>query len=110
MPGAPSGDVATAIAQQLSLFLEAPENRGSIADVPYSAIDLDAADAIVEPLNALAGALESARGDRQRESACARALEGARMGHTDSDAKPGDPAIIDVPTLCRTLGAIAGDH
>lgn len=109
MPGAPSGDVATAIAQQLSLFLEAPENRGSIADVPYTAIDLDAADAIVEPLNALAGALESARGDRQRESACARALEGARMGHTDTDARPGDPAIIDVPTMCRKLGALAGD-
>jgi hypothetical protein len=108
-PDAPPGDVATSIAQQLLRFLEDPKNRGRFDDIPYSAIDLDAAAAVVEPLNALAGALESARGDRQRESACARALEGARVGQLDSDATPGDPALIDVPTMCRNLGAIDGD-
>ena len=37
MPGAASGDVAQAIARQLALFLEEPENRDPFADVPVLA-------------------------------------------------------------------------
>ena len=109
MPGAPSGEAAKAIAQQLARFLEPRENREPYADVPYSLIDLGAADAIVEPLKALVDGLESARGDPAREPACASALEAARVGHPDTPTEPGDPALLDVPTLCRNLGALAGD-
>ena len=63
MPGATSGDVARAIAEQLARFLETPANRDPFADVPYSLIDLGAASAIAEPLKALADALDAARHD-----------------------------------------------
>ena len=52
--------------EQLALFLETPANREPFADVPYSLIDLGAADAIVEPLKALADALDAARPDAAR--------------------------------------------
>ena len=92
MPDAPSGQAAKAIAQQLAHFLTPFENRNPYSDVPYSVIDIGAADAIVGPLKSLADALETARGDRTREAACASALEGARVGHPDTPARPGDPA------------------
>jgi Clostripain family len=109
MPGAPSGDVGKAIGQQLGRFLDEPVNRGSFANVPISLIDLDGAKAVVEPLAALTVALESARGDRRRESACAEALEGARIGRSTTPTKPGDLALLDVLTLCDSLGGLAGD-
>ena len=109
MPGAASGDVAQAIARQLALFLETPENRDPFADVPYSLIDLGAASAIAEPLKALADALETARADAGRTSACAAALEAARVGFPDDRSAPGDPALLDVPTMCDNLKELARD-
>ena len=109
MPGAASGDVAQAIARQLALFLETPENRDPFADVPYSLIDLGAASAIAEPLKALADALETARADAGRTSACAAALEAARVGFPDDRSAPGDPALLDVPTMCDNLKKLARD-
>ena len=109
MPGATSGDVAQAIARQLALFLETPGNRDPFADVPYSLIDLGAANAIAEPLKALANALETARTDAERASACAAALEAARVGSPNDSSAPGDPALLDVPTLCDNLGRLSRD-
>jgi Clostripain family len=109
MPGAASGDVARAIAVQLAHFLDTPANRGPFADVPYSLIDLGAADEVVAPLKALTDALDAAREDPKRVAACAGALEGARVGLPDDAANPGDPALVDVPTLCDRLQALAGD-
>lgn len=109
MPGAPSGEVGKAIGQLLGRFLDEPVNRDPFSNVPISLIDLEGANAVVEPLTALAAALESARGDRRRESACAEALEGARIGYPDTPTKPGDPALLDVLTLCDSLGGLAGD-
>jgi hypothetical protein len=106
MPGAASGDVARAVAMQLARFLDEPANRGRFADVPYSLIDLGAAEGIAEPLRALAGALEDARGDSHRRAACADALEGARVGRPDDPSNPGDPALLDVPTMCERLQAL----
>ena len=103
MPSAASADVGRAIAVQLAHFLEEPTNRAPFADVPYSLIDLGAADAIAEPLKALTDALDAARDDPKRSAACARALEGARVGYPDDAANPGDPALLDVPTLCDRL-------
>jgi len=109
MPGAPSGDVARAIGQQLALFLETPANREPFADVPYSLIDLGAAEAIADPLKALADALDSARGDATRSAACAAALEAARIGFPSDHDTPGDPALLDVSTMCDHLARLDRD-
>jgi hypothetical protein len=108
-PGAPPSDVAEGIARQLIRFLETPANREPFADVPYSVLDLDRAAAIVEPLAALTAALESARLDPGRARACGRALEAARVGSPLDADDPGDPALLDVPTLCERLAALEGD-
>jgi hypothetical protein len=109
MPGAASADVGRALAVQLTHFLDDPANRGPFADVPYSLIDLGVADAIVDPLKALADALDAARLDPARSAACASALEGARVGYPDTPSTPGDPALLDVPTLCDKLQALDPD-
>ena len=109
MESASSGDVAKAVAKQLTNFLDVPENRKPFADVPYSLLDLGVADAIAEPLKALADALDAARGDAARSAACAKALEGARIGFPDDASNPGDPSMLDVPTLCDALRALAPD-
>jgi hypothetical protein len=109
MPGAGSEDVARAVARQLGLFLHTPENREPFADVPYSLIDLAAARGIAEPLTAIVGALEAARGEPKRAASCAAALEAARVGFPDDHDAPGDPALLDVPTLCDRLAALDRD-
>jgi hypothetical protein len=109
MPGAASADVGRALAVQLAHFLEDPAHRGPFADVPYSLIDLGAAETIVEPLKALVEALDAARADPARSAACAKALERARVGYPDDPSHPGDPALLGVPTLCDTLQALDPD-
>lgn len=108
LPGAASPDVARALAVQLSAFLDVPDNRGPYVDVPYSLIDLDAADAVAAPLAALTDALTEARGDLRRRAACAAALEASRVGEAGNPRQPGDPALIDVPTLCERLETAGG--
>lgn len=108
-PGAASADVGRALAVQLAHFLEEPAHRGPFADVPYSLIDLGAAETMVEPLKALADALDAARHDPTRSAACAGALEGARVGYPDDPSHPGDPSLLDVPTLCDNLQALGSD-
>lgn len=109
MPGAPTADVAGAIARQLALFLETPAHREPFADVPYSLVDLGAARAVAGPLKAVADALDAARPDTARRAACAAALEAARAGFPNDHAAPGDPAILDVPTMCDNLARLDRD-
>ena len=101
--------MALDIAEELARFLETPANRDPFADVPYSLVDLGAAGAIVEPLKALADALDAARTDAGRRSACAAALEASRVGFPDDHAAPGDPALLDVPTMCEHLAKLDPD-
>jgi hypothetical protein len=109
MPGAASSDVARALAVQLAFFLKDPANRGPFVDVPYSLIDLAEAEFVAGPLKALTDALDSARTDPARLAACAAALEGARVGFPDDHTNPGDPALLDVPTMCERLAALGSD-
>ena len=109
MPSATSGDVARAMAMQLARFLDTPGNRGPFDDVPYSLIDLGAAPAIAEPLTALADTLDAARHDAARLKACAAALEAARVGFPNDHASPGDPALLDVSTMCENLAKLDRD-
>jgi hypothetical protein len=108
-PGVPSADVALRIAEQLALFLDTPANRDPFADVPYSLIDLGAAGAIAAPLKALADALHAARADDRRRRACASALDAARIGFPNDPAAPGDPALLDVSTMCAHLARLEHD-
>jgi cysteine peptidase C11 family protein len=109
MPGAGSDHVARALAMQLGSFLDAKANRDPFADAPISLIDLSAADATAGPLKALADALEEARRDPERNAACARALDGARVGYENDPSRPGDPALLDVPTMCKNLEQLGSD-
>jgi hypothetical protein len=108
-PGATSAEVAHKIGDDLARFLETPANRDPFADVPYSLVDLGAAGAIAGPLKAIADALESARTDAARAAACAAALEAARVGFVDDVSAPGDPAMLDVPTMCENLSRLDRD-
>ncbi len=108
-PGAASADVARAVAMQLAHFLDEPKHREPFADVPFSLIDLAQADAVVEPLKALANALDGARQHARRRAKCAAALEAARVGIPNDPSNPGDPALLDVPTMCENLQALGRD-
>jgi hypothetical protein len=108
-PDAAPVDAALTVAIRLGEFLDHPPNRGPFGDVPFSLIDLDAVSSIAGPLKALTSALERARGDSRRASACARALERARIGFPDDQSQPGDPALIDVVTMCEGLEALGDD-
>lgn len=107
-PSTDSGDVARNLALQLGDFLDDPVHRGVLADVPIALIDLGAADAVAEPLKALADALDEARQNPQRRAACSAALEGARKGRNLPKA-PGDPSLLDVVTMCGNLVGLDPD-
>ncbi len=107
--GTESTDAARVIAEQLGQFLDEAPNRGPFAEVPYSLLDLSVTLDLVAPMKALVRALEDARTDPRRRSAAAAALEGARIGFPDDAAHPGDPALIDVPTMCDGLQALERD-
>ena len=102
-PGAEPADVAQSIVRQLALFLRVPENRTPFSDVPYTLIDLGAAHAVAKPLKALANALEAAREQKACAAACSKALEASRVGFPDDPKNPGDPALLDVRTMCDHL-------
>ncbi len=106
-PSRESEDVARAIAGHLGEFLDADDNRGILADVPITLLDLRTADEIVPPLKDLVHALEDARDDES----CAQALEAARIGNPETPSiEPGDPALLDVATMCDQLKRTGVPH
>jgi len=108
-PDSSSLDVGKELARRLTNFLKQDGNRGPFADVPYALLDLSAAPRLIDPLTALVHELERARSDDQRRKACAKVLEGARIGSANSTDSPGDPALIDVATICSGLQALSPD-
>jgi hypothetical protein len=109
LPSADSGDVGLGLVKQLAQFLDDPKNRGNFHDVPYSLIDLSAADEMAAALKELTDVLIAARDDPERARACGKGLEAARVGWPQSAADPGDPALLDVLTMCDNLMALKGD-
>jgi hypothetical protein len=105
-PGAAPADVAQSIVRQLALFLRSPANRAPFSDVPYTLVDLGAAGKIAKPLKALANAIEAGRDLKGLASLCSRALEGSRVGFPGDPKNPGDPALLDVATMCEKLGTL----
>ena len=109
MPGASSAAVAESLVMQLAHFLDVEKNRHPFADVPYSLLDLSKADAVTKPLKALTDALDAARAEPKRATACGRAIDASRIGAPSTPHDPGDPALLDVLTLCSGLQALEGD-
>ncbi|MFN7980366.1 MAG: clostripain-related cysteine peptidase [Vicinamibacterales bacterium] len=106
-PSHDSEVVAHAIVKHLGTFLDSPENRGILADVPVTLLDLRTADELVPPLADLVDALDAARGDES----CAEALEAARIGNPNTPTvQPGDPALLDVATMCANLKRTGQPH
>jgi len=106
---APSSAVAESLVTQLAHFLDVEKNRHPFADVPYSLLDLSKADAVTKPLKALTDALDAARAEPKRATACGRAIDASRIGAPSTPHDPGDPALLDVLTLCSGLQALEGD-
>ena len=107
MPSASSSDIARAVATQLGGFFDIKANRGPNEAVPISMTDIEAARAVTAPLRDLVEALETARRNEARRIACARAIDDARVGH--NPGKRGDPALVDIPTMCRNLQQMGRD-
>jgi hypothetical protein len=97
------------LAKALATYLDDPAHRSGFDAVPYSLLDTSAADAVAKGLAALVDALDAARQDPARARACATALEASRVGSPESGKIPGDPALLDVPTMCGRLAALKGD-
>jgi hypothetical protein len=108
-PDASPYSAGLTVAKALAAYLDDPANRSHFGTVPYSLLDLGAMDGIATRLAALSDALEAARLDPARARACGRALEAARVGAPDDAKVPGDPALLDVPTMCGRLAALKGD-
>jgi hypothetical protein len=106
LPSASAREVGRAIAIQLGGFMDAAANRGSLGAAPVSLIDLAASHRVAAPLKALTTALLAARRSAAQREACMVAIEGARTGYSDDPAQPGDPALVDVLTMCDRLGAL----
>jgi hypothetical protein len=105
----PTVNVAETIVQKLVDFLEHKDNRKPFAEVPYSLLDLCAVPQLVEPLKQLTNVLDAGRSVPSRARAYGRALDAARIGAPSTPHDPGDPALLDVPTLCDHLQALRPD-
>jgi len=101
--------VAEAIVQTLVAFLAHSDNRKPFSEVPYSLLDLHAVPKIGEPLKALTNILEAGRSVPARARAYGRAIDAARIGAPSTPDNPGDPALLDVPTLCDRLQELRPD-
>jgi hypothetical protein len=108
-PDASPYSAGLTVAKALGAYLDDPANRSGFGAVPYSLLDLGAADGVAARLATLVDALEAARQDPARARACGRALEASRVGAPGDAKVPGDPALLDVPTLCVRLAALKGD-
>jgi Clostripain family. len=106
MGSAESLEVATKLEMHLAGHFRQKENRGPLADVPCALIDIDATEEAIAPLTALTAALDASRDDPVRCRACADALDHARLGSPVTHTRPGDAALLDVPTMCDNLQAI----
>ena len=109
LPSADSSDVGLGLVKHLAKYLDDPANRGRFEDVPYSLIDLSAAEATAAALKDLTEALLTARETPKRARACGESLEAARVGSPESASDPGDPALLDVLTMCDNLMTLKGD-
>ncbi len=109
MPSIDSSDVGRSLVLQLENFYDQESGRGGLGEVPCALIDIEGAQQVAKPLKRLVKVLSAARGDAKRRRACAAALESARLSQNLSLSRPGDPALLDVLTMCRNLQQLGSD-
>jgi hypothetical protein len=108
-PSVDSADAARSLALQMEDFFSRKSGLGPLHEVPCALIDIESAQQVARPLERLVGALSKARKDTVRRRACSRALERARLGQNLHYSRPGDPALLDVPTMCQNLQELRDD-
>jgi hypothetical protein len=108
-PSVDSADAARSLALQMEDFFSHKSGLGALHVVPCALIDIESAQQVARPLKRLVVALNKARQDTARRRACGKALERARLGQNLGYSRPGDPAVLDVPTMCRNLQELNDD-
>jgi Clostripain family len=101
--GGPDLDVVRRLTVQLGEYHDRAENRVPLADVPISLLDIAGVTRLRGPIRQLVTNLQRVRKDRRFIAATHKALEGARKGDAQTFSNPGDPALVDVRSLCRNL-------
>jgi hypothetical protein len=109
MGTADSLEIARGMSWQMATHFNQRENRGPLSDVPCSLIDIEAAYTLGKPFKDLVDALQSARADQAHCATFADAFERARIGSPANHERPGDPSLLDLPTLCDNLRRLAID-
>jgi hypothetical protein len=88
--------VAAGLVEVLGDYYDAAMHRPKLNEVAFGAVDVDAARAVDEPLRALAGRLDALHGSE---------LAASRTGVRRSSR--GDPALVDIVTMCDNLSNLA---
>ena len=100
--------VGESLIRHLADFLADRRNRTPFVNAPMSLVDTEVTEIVREPLKALVSELLAGRTDPNRRARYAHCLEDARIGH-NTPHSPGDPALIDVLTMCTNLEVLAQD-
>lgn len=108
--GCAAAEAAGVLAANLTHYHASQDNRGPYADVPFTLLDLSVLQTVTRPLNALVEGIDGARSDAMRSRRLRRALESARIGQPDNHTRPGDPALVDLFTLCASLRRVDTDR
>lgn len=108
-PSVESRDAARSLGLQMEDYFSQKSGLGPFHEVPCALIDVEGAQQVARPLKRLVAELSRARTDAARRQSCADALERARVGQDLRSNHPGDPALIDVLTMCRNLQALGDD-
>jgi hypothetical protein len=94
--------VARALAARLGTYYDDALNRAGFAEVPMSLLDLGVVPNTLKPIKTLVDAIQQL--DTRKARPVRKAFERARAGRAVEDLRhPGDPALLDVATLCRHL-------
>jgi Clostripain family len=88
--------IAAGLVETLGDYYDMATNRPKLSEVSFGAVDVDAARAVDEPLRALVARLDALPGAEQAASRTAIRR-----------SSRGDPALVDIVTMCENLGEVA---
>jgi hypothetical protein len=106
--GGDTDNIGVSLIRHLADFLGDRKNRTPFTNAPISLVDTSMTEIVRDPLKGIVDHLQAGRKDRARAARYAECLEGARIGHNTPN-EPGDPALVDVLTMCANLEALAPD-
>jgi hypothetical protein len=95
LSSAETATVATSLVEALGDYYDIATNRPKLSEVSFGAVDVEAARAVDQPLRSLAARLDALNG---HELAASRSA----VHHSSR----GDPALVDVVTMCKNLSRL----